>query len=702
MSIIPDLHTDKLARAARALQNGPPAAAEQLYREVLDEQPGNIVALQHLGLIALQRGDAQTAWTCAHRWRNVTPDNPFAHTLAGMALAALARRNDALAAFEAALERSPDFIPALVETGRLQIQLGHLEPALATYARVLALEPRHADAHNGRGGALRSLRRYAEALESFAQVLRMYPEHVGAMNNFGLTLHDLNRSEEAVVHLRRAVALRPQHRPSLHNLGMILHSIDRHEEAAQFYARLLDVAPDFDYAAGDVARAHLACCDWSCIQSDLQRVLDGTARGTHAADPLTAMMVSGSPELQLACARGFVGHQYPAHPAPLCREERYRHERIRVAYLSADFHDHPVAHLLAGVIEHHDRRRFEIIGVSLRSEASPGAMHERLRRAFDQFLDVADVDDAQVAARLRAMEIDIAVDLTGFTRGGRLGILARRPAPIQVNYLGFAGSYGASYIDYLIADPRVIAAGQEQHFSERIARLPHTFLPNDDAQPIAQQALERRTFGLPDAGFVYCAFSNAYKINPPMFDTWMRLLHDSPGSVLWLRSGPPATVSNLVREAGARGVDPARLVFAPRIADMGLHLARYRLADLFLDTSPYGAHATARDALWAGLPVLTLAGDAFASRVAASLLAALDLGELVTRTLNDYYGLARELALSPTRLALLRERLSRRRLAGPPFDTALFCRHLESGYRAMWERRQRGDEPADIDVAAQT
>ncbi|MGO9993421.1 MAG: tetratricopeptide repeat protein [Steroidobacteraceae bacterium] len=700
MSLIPDRNTDKLGRAALSLQSGEIAAAEQLYREVLEERPGNAVALQQLGMLALQRGDPQTALTRANQWRVVAPANPFAHTLAGMALAALGRRDDALAAFEAVLRQSPDFIPALAETGRLQVMLGRLQPALATYARLLALEPRHADAHNGRGVALRGLRRYSEALASFAEALRAHPEHVAAMNNTALTLHDANRSEEAIVHLRRAVALQPQHRPSLHNLGMILHSIDRHDEAAQCYARLLDIAPEFDYAAGDLARARLACCDWRSFQPDVQRIIDLTARGVHAADALTALMVTGSAQLQLTCARRFAARQYPAHPVPLWRGERYRHDRIRIAYLSADFHDHPVAHLLAGVIEHHDRRQFETIGVSLRREASAGAMHARLRQAFEQFLDVAELDDQEVAARLRALEVDIAVDLTGFTRGGRLGILAWRPAPVQVNYLGFAGSYGAPYIDYMIADHGVIPAGEEHHYSERLVRLPHTFLPNDDNQPIAGDALQRPAFGLPDTGFVFCAFSNAYKITPPVFDMWMRLLLDTPGSVLWLRSGPPATVSNLVREASARGVAPERLAFAPRIACMDRHLARYRLADLFLDTSPYGAHATARDALWAGLPVLTHAGDAFASRVAASLLSALDLSELMTGSLDDYYAQAQRLAHSPALLAQLRERLAQRRLKQPPFDTALYCRHLESAYRSMWERCRRGDAPAPIDVAA--
>jgi predicted O-linked N-acetylglucosamine transferase (SPINDLY family) len=413
-------------------------------------------------------------------------------------------------------------------------------------------------------------------------------------------------------------------------------------------------------------------------------------------------MISDSPEFHETCARRLAAAAYPAAPNPLCDSRGYVHDRIRVAYLSADFHDHPVAHLLIGIFEGHDRKQFEIIGVSLRAEPQPSAMTERTCRAFDQMLDAADWSDRSVARRLRDMEVDIAVDLTGLTRGGRLGILAERPAPVQVNFLGYAGTYGTDYIDYVIADEVVIPREQSRYFCERIVRLPHSFIPNDDRQIVACEVPNRREAGLPERGFVYCAFSNAYKLNPVTFDVWMRLLRETAGSVLWLRVGGADAVGNLRREAAARGVDPDRLIFAPRVADLSAHLARYRLADLFLDTTPYGAHATARDALWAGLPVLTCAGNAFPGRVAASLLTALGLGELITTSLSDYAALALDLYHHPDRLDACRRRLNAQRAGGVLFDTRLYRTHLERAYRVMSERLLRGESPTDLDVVPST
>jgi len=356
--------------------------------------------------------------------------------------------------------------------------------------------------------------------------------------------------------------------------------------------------------------------------------------------------------------------------------------------------------LIAGVLEHHDRTQFETTGISLQRPAEPDPMTQRLQRAFEHFHDVSDLSDRDVASRLREWEIDIAVDLTGHTRGGRLGILALRPAPVQVSYLGFTGTLGASFVDYLIADEVAVPPDQARFFSEHIARLPYCYLPNDDAQPVARETPSRADLGLPDDAFVFCALHNTYKLNPPVFDVWMRLLRDTPGSVLWLRGGEAVMRSNLAREALARGVAPERLVFAERLPSMEIHLARYRRADLFLDALPYGGHATARDALWAGLPVLTCAREAFASRVAASQLHALDLPELVTSSLEEYATRALELAHSPARLAELRERLADRKRTRPVFETDLYRRHLEAAYFAMAERRRRGEAPQSFSVPA--
>jgi predicted O-linked N-acetylglucosamine transferase (SPINDLY family) len=368
-----------------------------------------------------------------------------------------------------------------------------------------------------------------------------------------------------------------------------------------------------------------------------------------------------------------------------------------VAYLSTDFHTHAVAALIVGCLERHDERRFETIAVSLQPGDGSG-MRKRLEAAFDRFIHAEHMSDGAVAQLLRKLEIDIAVDLNGYTGRIRSGILARRPAPVQVSYLGFAGTMDAPFIDYILADRIVVPEENKIHYREKIAYLPYTYMPADNTRKIAETIPTRAEAGLPQEGFVFACLSYAHKISPEIFDMWMRLLRSVDGSVLWLRSANATAVGNLRREAGFRGVSADRLIFAPPVASETEYLARLRLADLFLDTLPYNAHATASDALWAGLPLLTCAGRAFHSRVAASLLYAAGLPELVTNSLAQYEDVARSLATDPARLAALRAKLARQRDASPLFDTARMTRDLEAAYTAMWERNQIGEPPESFAV----
>jgi predicted O-linked N-acetylglucosamine transferase (SPINDLY family) len=349
--------------------------------------------------------------------------------------------------------------------------------------------------------------------------------------------------------------------------------------------------------------------------------------------------------------------------------------------------------LLVGVFEAHDRTRFETIAISLRP-SDESAMRRRVVAAFDRFIDATRMRDVEVSALMRELEVDIAVDLTGYTGDNRTDIFAQRPAPVQVNYLGFPGGMGAEYIDYILADAFVIPDAARPHYAEQVVHLPHCFQANDDQREIAEFTPSRAEAGLPETGFVFCAFNNVYKLNPPMFDIWMRLLRAVPDSVLWLAADAPNVRKNLAAEAMRRGVEPERLVFSPRIA-YPEHLARMRLADLFLDTLPFNAGTTASDALWAGLPVLTCAGEAFAARMAGSLLNAVGLPELITHDLAEYEALALELATSPARLAEIKTRLAANRLSAPLFDTKLFCRNLESAYQQMWEKSQATEHRPD-------
>jgi predicted O-linked N-acetylglucosamine transferase (SPINDLY family) len=619
-----------------------------------------------------------------------------AHAGRAKALSSLRRHREALASSERALELDARNVDGWCLRGSILLRLKRPEDALAAFDRALSLSPDSPEVLNNRGTALRVLKRPEEALDAYAQAIRLRPQFAEAYCNVANVGLDAGRLQEALGYCERALAIRPDFLDALNIQGTTLRGLRRYEEAATVYENILAANPRFGQALSHllVSRAHV--CNWSDREEQASRVVELVAAAENASAPHPFLWICDSAPLQLQCARLYSEEEFPA-AAPLWQGERYRHERLRIAYLSADFTDHPVAHLIAGVLEKHDRRRIETFGISLYQDPSSNPMQQRMRQAFEHFHDASGDVDSDVASRLREAEIDIAVDLTGHTRGGRLGILAQRPAPVQINFLGFTGTSGARYIDYLIGDTVAIPEGEDCHFSEHIIRMPHAFLPNDDRQPIATETPRRSDLALPRDGIVFCAFNNTYKINPQMFDIWMRLLKETPGSVLWLR-GAGTAAANLAREARLRGVDPDRLVFASRVPSMDAHLARYRQADLFLDTLPYGAHATARDALWAGLPVLTCTGGAFATRVAASLLGSLSLPELVTQNLDEYAERALALAHSPALLAELRDKLAHQRSTRPVFDTDLYRQHLESAYLAVCDRQRQGQAPAAFSV----
>jgi predicted O-linked N-acetylglucosamine transferase (SPINDLY family) len=424
--------------------------------------------------------------------------------------------------------------------------------------------------------------------------------------------------------------------------------------------------------------------------------MEEVSRGMPAAAPFGFLAVTDSPADQLECARTNARNRYPADSRMPVGRASYGHERLRLAYVSGDLRNHAVAHLIVGLIECHDRERVEVNAVSFKPPEASG-IGRRVHRAFDRFVHVGGRSDADIAAVIRGMEIDVAIDLAGYTEGNRLGIFAHRAAPVQAQFLGYAGTTGTPFMDYILADEVVIPRGEERWYTEQVVRLPNCYLPNDAKREIGAVP-SRREAGLPEEGFVFCAFTNAYKINPQIFEVWMRLLTEVPGSVLWLRAMGADTRDNLEREARQRGVASGRLLFAPHVADMAEHLARQSLADLYLDTLPYNAHSSTCDALWSGIPVLTCAGHSFAARVAASALTAVDLPELITDSLESYRRKARELAQDPEQLRGLRRRLERSRRLAPLFDTAAFARHLEAAYQTMHARAARGEPAAGFSV----
>jgi predicted O-linked N-acetylglucosamine transferase (SPINDLY family) len=656
------MNNSVLQNAMRAHHAGNLSEAARLYAEVLRTNPRHFQALFALGAVHYQAGQFEEAQRFVQDSININPRVPEAFFTRGCALQRLNRATEALQCFDQAL----------------------------------ALKPNFADAQTNRGMCLMALNRTQQALESLDLALALDPANAGAWNNRGCVLHSMGRYEEAIAAFDNTLARAPRSVEALVNRGSAQGALKRYTEAANDFRNVLAIDPEFAYARGNLVLYRMNACDWRHFEDDKTAIADGLKSGKRIIYPFINVALTHSMGDQLQCARLWVAHQAPPSPTPLWRGEIYRHDRVRVAYVSADFHAHATPALIAGVFEQHNRNRFELFALSFGPD-DKSDMRARVRNAFDRFIDVREKSDAETAALMRQMEIDIAVDLKGYTKDHRSGIFSHRPAPIQVSYLGYPGTMGAPYFDYIIADAIVIPDDQRRYYTEQIVYLPDSYQCNDSRRAIAGHRFTRRDAGLPDSGFVFCCFNNSYKITPEVFALWMQLLRELPGSVLWLLEDNADAVRNLKREAEARGIGADRLVFAPRVSGAE-HLARHRLADLFLDTQPYGAHTTASDALWTGLPVLTVRGSTFASRVAASLLHAVGMPEMISDSFEDYEAMALKFARHPVELAAMRARLSANRDKSALFDTARFTRNLELAYDAMWQRWQRGEAPRDFSV----
>jgi protein O-GlcNAc transferase len=493
------------------------------------------------------------------------------------------------------------------------------------------------------------------------------------------------------------LAVNRHHVEALAGRGRALAGAKRHREAVASFERALKLAPDHPFALGGLIRSAAEACDWT---TTTRRIPEIAARATRGGlvEPLDLIVYRDDPALHLAAARGFVRHTLPIRPEPLWTGAVWRNQKIKLGYVASGFHEHPTAYLTTELIEIHDRSQFEVLGFATGPD-DKSDIRARLARAFDRFLDVRPQTDEEVAHLINDMQVDIVIDRSGYTANSRPAIFTHRPAPIQVNYIGYPGTLASDVYDYPIADETVLPYDQQPFYAERIVHLPESYLVNDTKRLTPVDPITREAAGLPAHGFVFCCFNLTSKITPQMFDIWMRLLRQVAGSVLWLLRSHPATEQNLAREAAARGVDPARIVYADRMK-LDRHLARHRLADLFLDTLPYNAHTTANDALLAGLPLVTCLGRAFAGRVAASLLVAIGLPELVTHSLEEYEALAARLAGEPSLLAQFRDRLQRNKLTYPLFDSHCYRRRIEAAYMTMWELWQRGEAPRNFAISA--
>jgi len=662
----------------------------------------------------------------------INPSHADALNNRGAVLADLNRTGEALASFDRALAANADHAGALANRGALLVRLNRYDAAVPDLDRAHRLDSSNAVVLSNRGNAFAGMKRYDTAIADFDQALAIDPQYADAWFNRATVLLELRRFGEAILSVERCLVLTPDRVDALLLHAECLRRLKRNEDALRIYDYALQRSPDhiealvnrahlrselgrLDLALADYERAiaiapgqellrgwrsfcKLKLCDWRELSDELASIRGAVARGEPVCSPAVLLAMSGDPVLLRQCAESYAEKHFPAGriilPAPPANG------RIRLGYFSADFHDHATAWLTAGLFEQHDKSRFEIFAFSFGPPARD-SMRRRLEPCFDRFFEIGQMSDAEAVRLARDTGLSIAVDMKGFTEGSRTQIFAERVAPVQASYLGFPGTMGASYMDYIIADQHVAPESHEHFYAEKIAWLPDSYQPNDILQASGFSAPTRRQYGLPEQAFVFCCFNNSYKITPEIFAIWVSLLRRRPESVLWLFEDNPDAAKNLRTEAQSRGVDPERLLFARRAAH-DEHLARQSLADLFLDTLPYGAHTTASDALRAGLPLLTSTGTAFQGRVATSLLHAAGMPELVTGTLEEYETAALEFARNPEKLHALRQKLAANLPRTPLFDTVAYTRSLEAAFALMWDRHKQGLPPASLRIAGKS
>lgn len=725
-------HAEHLTAALEFLRMGRFDAAKEIYARILEDVPDQPLCLHHLGLIAHRQGETGTAARLIGRAVSLEPNYVEALSNLGAVYRALGKAadavvatrraiaadpncvqaysnlggaledqgllDDALDAYREAARRNPGFTEASVNAANLLRKLGRREEALATCETVIAQRPDAPEPFFSLGNILKELGRAGEAASAYRHALALRPAYAEAAINLGNVLQGRGAYEEASEAYRQAIALRPDLAAAHVNLGAAQENLGRLGEAIESYRTAVALDPTLLSVRVWLHHKRRMICDWAEIEAEEAKLRAELATDPANTHPFAVLDMATTPAEQLHVCRSYAAGiaasvQKYRHETPTFEPER----RLKIGYLSADFCRHATALLTAEMFERHDHAKFEIFAYALNAD-DHSELSSRLRAAFDHFVDLTDLTDDEAARRIHADGIDILVDLKGYTKDARTGIAARRPAPIQVSFLGFPATMGADFIDYVIADPIVLPMDRQCVFDERIVHLPHSYQPNDGKRIISDLAPTRAACGLPEQGFVFCSFNNSYKITPGVFDIWMRLLAAVPGSVLWLLDANELVKDNLRHEAMKRGVDPSRLVFAPKRPSPD-HLARHRLADLFLDTLPYNAHTTASDALWAGLPVLTCMGETFAGRVAASLLHAVGLPELVTHSLNEYKALATSLAREPKLLERLRNKLNANRLHSPLFDSESYTRHFEAALATMWETWAKGEAPRAFAVA---
>ena len=673
-----------LQHAVDAHKAGQLQKAHHLYAVILKVQPKHPDANHNMGLLTVGDGKIELALPFFKTALEANPRNAqfwYSHIVA---LIKLERLIDAKV-----------FLDQAKSKGIKGTDFDQLEQRLNDASKALAIKPDYAKAFYNMGTVLQKQNKLEEAIEAYNKALVSKPDYADAYYNMGIALQQKNKLEEAIEVYNKALAIKPDYASAYFNMGNALKSQGKLEEAIVAFSKALTIKPDHELArVGNLfQKAHI--CNWDNIAKDVKLIPELGISDKHVST-FALLSLEDAPDRHLIRSKIYAKANFSQKIMPSKVRPLHMPKRLRVGYFSADFKEHPASYLMFKVIECHDRSLFDVYGYSI-GQPKLDKMREKISGAFDVFRDIHSLSDIEALKIIDNDKIDIAIDLTGYTNYSRTEIFSYRPAPVQINYLGYPGTLGADFIDYIVADQNLIPKSFQKFYTEKPIYLPHTYWPTDDTSIISQKFQTKEDMKLPSDGFVFCCFNNNYKISPTEFDIWMRLMAKVEGSVLWLLKSNKWTEDNLKKEAEARGISGDRVIFAERL-DNSEHLARHRFADLFLDTFNYNAHTTASDALWAGLPLVTKLGKGFAARVAGSLLNAVGLPELVTDTEQDYEELILELATNPTKLAEIKEKLANNRLTQPLFNTELYTRHLENGYQQAYQNYFDGNLPQTIIV----
>ena len=722
--------TNIIKEAYNFFQTGDINKANDICLKVIEEQPNNFNALQLLGVIAFQKENYLKSAHIFKKAIKVNSNHAETHNNYSLALCRLNKFEEAIISWDKAIKINPNYAEAFYNQGNAYSELKKFNSALKSYNKAIEIKPNYKQAYNNRGNVLKDLNLLNQALESYNKALEIKPTNAEEYNNcgniylelrllneavkyyneaikinpnyaeahynYGKALYKLKRPSEAIESYKKSIKINPNYAEAYNNLGNAYSQLKLLNEAVKCYEQAIKIDPDIDFLFGTLIQTKCALCDWDNFDNEKKQLENQIINDNKSTTPFPTLSIFDSPKIQKLAAKKWVEKEFPSTNILDPINKRSQNKKIRIGYYSADFRNHAMSYLLVNLFELHDKSKFELVAFSFGPETND-EMRSRISSAFDKFINVNLKSDKEIAQLSRDLKIDIAIDLMGFTEHNRFGIFMERCSPIQVNYLGYPGTIGSDCIDYLIADKVLILEKYKEFYSEKIIYLPDTYQVNASSHEISKKTFNRKKFGLPENSFVYCCFNQNYKISPSIFNVWMRILDSVNNSVIWLISENEISKKNIIKELKKKEINIKRIIFADRMPHPE-HLARHKLADLFIDTFPYTAHTTASDALRSGLPIITIKGQSFASRVASSLLTSIGLTELITTNEKEYEELAIKLANDKSLLNSIRNKLNKNILTSPLFNTKVFTKNLEKAYLKIYEKFINNEKPENIEI----